>query len=66
MITVTHTCGHTQATNLDRIARGAPKMLGKSEEQFIREQVEFLEANLCPECYRRAKELDPSTKTVGG
>ena len=53
MITVKHTCGHTQGTNLDRLAKGAPK-LGKSEEQFLKEQVEWLEGHVCPGCYRNA------------
>lgn len=59
MITVTHTCGHTQATFMDE--RHSEKdiifYLGKSKQQFLEEQVAWLSGNHCPECYRRAKGL---------
>jgi hypothetical protein len=56
MIVVKHMCGHTQDTNLDRLAKVAYK-LGKTAQQFIEEQVTWLELNLCPDCYRKARDL---------
>jgi len=63
MITITHQCGHTQGTRVDerwdrlaeKAARGEARspevVLEKSRQQFIGEQVAWLESNLCPTCY---------------
>jgi 3-methyladenine DNA glycosylase AlkD len=65
MIIITHTCGHTQETKLDRYGDMIHK-LGKDKEQFIKEQVEWLSGNLCPECYQTAKDRNPLLKPIGG
>ena len=55
MITIKHTCGHTTGTTVDTKfgERGDVILarIGKTREQFVKEQVEFLESNACPTCY---------------
>jgi len=67
MITVVHICGHSQGLHsLERIAEKSVTVLGKSKEQFIQAQLNFLESNLCPSCYTAEKEKNSEYKPIGG
>lgn len=63
MITVKHTCGHTQETNLDRLARMSVEKNLKTQEQadqFVKEQIDWLESYPCPRCYCAARGIEPN------
>lgn len=62
MMTVTHVCGHTQGVTYDEYPEEKILRLGKSKAQFVREQTEFLEKNLCPLCFNIEKERNPNCK----
>jgi hypothetical protein len=65
MITVTHTCGHTQDCRFDELAEKLVAMGKRTQAQadeFIANQRRWLECNLCPSCYCAAKQADPNTK----
>lgn len=67
MITITHTCGHTQACRFDELAArlvAQGKRTQEHADDFIARQQRWLECNLCPACYCAAKEADPNTKPV--
>ena len=67
-ITVTHTCGHTQPVNYDRVKEEyVLKLTGGTKEEFVARQIKFLSDNPCPSCYTELKKKYGNTlKPVGG
>lgn len=64
ILVVVHLCGHEQeCPGIDRLSKSPHLVrIGKTSEQFVREQTGWLEANLCPDCYNREKEINPGLK----
>jgi len=68
VLTVTHACGHTQDIScyedlMDRVVTKGRRTEQEAYNQ-MKDHMAYLGANLCPECYCRAKEANPKHKPV--